>query len=239
MLPTVEFDSTFWWLLIGISVLSATISLIAVLRLKKKIEKRSAERKKQVALPYQRERLENKSYELSQQLVSTPERFIDTNGLLLTIHSDIQRSNVTRNDWFFQELGIQCDEIQVEDHFITCLMPFHKSFDKKYEVIRDTCIRCGFTCTRSDDKFVPGNILKYTVELILKSEIIIAVIDGRNPNVSYEIGIAHTIGKNVILVADYSKVKEIPFNLQSNRFILYKNWGNLEQQLEKVLNSVR
>lgn len=238
MYAILEFDSTFWWILITAILLSVTTSLLFVLKLKKDIEKRIKEREQKAALSFQREQLENKGYELSRKIVSTPERFIETNGLLLTIHSDIQRSNTVRNDAFFQELGIDCNALQVEDHFITCLMPFHKSFNKEYEIIRTTCRDCGFTCTRSDDKFVPGNILKYTVELILKSEIIIAVIDGRNPNVSYEIGIAHTIGKNVILVADYGKSEDIPFNLQSNRFVLYKNWGDLEQQLKRILHSV-
>ena len=235
---SLEFDSTFWWILITAILLSVTTSLLFVLKLKKDIEKRIKERGQKATLSYQREQLEDKGYELSRKIVSTPERFIETNGLLLTIHSDIRRSNTVRNDTFFQELGIDCNALHVEDHFITCLMPFHKSFNKEYEVIRTACKDCGFTCTRSDDQFVPGNILKHTVELILKSEIIIAVIDGRNPNVSYEIGIAHTIGKNVILVADYGKSGDIPFNLQSNRFILYKNWGDLEQQLSKILHSV-
>ena len=189
---SLEFDSTFWWILITAILLSVTTSLLFVLKLKKDIEKRIKER----------------------------------------------GQKAVRNDAFFQELGIDCNALHVEDHFITCLMPFHKSFNKEYEIIRTTCRDCGFTCTRSDDQFVPGNILKHTVELILKSEIIIAVIDGRNPNVSYEIGIAHTIGKNVILVADYGKSGDIPFNLQSNRFVLYKNWGDLEQQLSKILHSV-
>lgn len=238
MHTNLEFDSTFWWILIAAIFFSVIISLLFVLKLKKDIEKRIKERNQKAALSYQREQLEDKGYEMSRKLVSTPERFIETNGLLLTIHSDIQRNNTVRNDTFFQELGIDCNAIQVEDHFITCLMPFHKSFNKEYEIIQSTCRNCGFTCTRSDDLFVPGNILKHTVELILKSEIIIAVIDGRNPNVSYEIGIAHTIGKNVILVADYSKSGDIPFNLRSNRFVLYKNWRNLEQQLSKILHSV-
>lgn len=239
MSPSVEFDSMFWWLLAVVSCLSAAVSLIVVLKFKKSIERRDRERQSKPMISYQRERLENQKYELSKQFVSTPERFIDYNGLLLTIHSDIRRSSAVKDDSFFQELGINCAEMQVEDHLITCLMPFHKSFNKEYDVIKAACADSGFTCVRSDDQFVPGSILKHTVELILKSEIIIAVIDGRNPNVSYEIGIAHAIGKNVILVADYSKAGNIPFNLQSNRFILYKNWGDLEKQLVGTLSSVK
>mgnify|MGYP003214912618 FL=1 len=117
-------------------------------------------------------------------------------------------------------------------------MPFHKSFDRLYDTIKKTCSSVDFQCTRSDDEFKTGNILKYTLELILKSQIIIAVMDGRNPNVFYEIGIAHSIGKTVILLANYSKMEDIPFNLKSNRFIFYKNYNELNSELSNALKSV-
>ena len=54
----------------------------------------------------------------------------------------------------------------------------------------------------------------------------------------FEIGIAHSIGKTVILLANYSKMEDIPFNLKSNRFIFYKNYNELNSELSNALKSV-
>lgn len=238
MFPNIEFGATFWILLSGVVVLSTFISFVAVFRLKTEIEKREERKKSKATISYQRERIENKGYELTKDLHESQERFLDSNGLLLTISSDIHRGSHVRDDSFFNELGIDCHEIKVEDHLITCLMPFNNSFKREFEVIKTVCRNNGFECRRSDDIFVSGNILKHTVELILKSELLIAVLDGRNPNVTYEIGIAHAIGKNVILIANLNKMESIPFNLKSNRFVLYKSWTDLDSQLDKVLKSL-
>ena len=66
-----------------------------------------------------------------------------------------------------------------------------------------------------------------------------AVLDGRNPNVFYEIGIAHCLGKQVILVAEKYDKEEIPFNLKQERFIFYKSLNELQQKLENALVSVK
>ena len=81
--------------------------------------------------------------------------------------------------------------------------------------------------------------MKYTIELILKAQIVIGVLDGRNPNVFYEIGIAHSVGKPVILIAaEHEKVK-IPFDLQQHRFIFYNSLNDLEEKLKNALKFVR
>ena len=63
----------------------------------------------------------------------------------------------------------------------------------------------------------------------------IAVIDGNNPNVFYEVGIAHTIGKPVIFVANKNRMDNKKFDLDHNRIILYNNVQELEKELSKYL----
>lgn len=48
-------------------------------------------------------------------------------------------------------------------------------------------------------------------------------LSGRNPNVFYEAGIAHTMGKEVILLASHKS--DVPFDLQHLRYIPYVNNG--------------
>ena len=215
------------------------IGLYSTYRLKNKIDKKIIDSQNHATISYQREQIENDLYLTNSRLTSSLGRFEDTNGLMLTIKSDIRRNHNVRDDSFFSELGIDINSVSVEENMAMCLMPFHKTFDKVYTVIKYSCQTSGFKCTRSDDEFVRGNILRHTVELILKSELLIAVMDGRNPNVAYEIGIAHALGKTVILVADFSKLGEIPVNLKSNRFILYKNYNDLHNQLNVILSNLK
>jgi hypothetical protein len=55
-------------------------------------------------------------------------------------------------------------------------------------------------------------VIQTIVSLICQSGIIIADCSGRNANVFYEAGIAHMLGKDVILIAQ--SMADIPFDLQ-------------------------
>jgi nucleoside 2-deoxyribosyltransferase len=95
----------------------------------------------------------------------------------------------------------------------------------------------GFNCKRADNLF-GHNILNDIWLAINRAEVIIADITSRNPNVFYEIGIAHTIGKKVILLSQ--KKEDIPFDFLHYRHILYEDNTDgiklLENLLPKFLN---
>lgn len=59
------------------------------------------------------------------------------------------------------------------------------------------------------------NILKDIVQAIYDSDIIIANLTGLNPNVFYELGIAHTLNKKVIIITE--DISTLPFDLKSYR----------------------
>jgi hypothetical protein len=61
------------------------------------------------------------------------------------------------------------------------------------------------------------------VSLIDRSHLVIADCTGRNPNVFYEIGIAHTLGREVILITQNDA--DIPFDLRHLRYVPYLNNG--------------
>ena len=69
----------------------------------------------------------------------------------------------------------------------------------------------------------------------MSSSIVIANLNGRNANVYYELGIAHAIGKPVILITSEANFTEIPFDLQSNKLIIYKNNDGLRKSLTNAL----
>lgn len=220
-------------------ILYATLLWRKLGALQDKIKVREKAKQNQVQLSLQREKLENIAISANNTLISTYVRFGDLNHLLLANNNtDLTVSKHVVDYSFFERLGLDPAAINVEEGFVTCLMPFNKQYTKVYDCIKNICFTNGCKCHRSDDEFRPNSILKYTMELILKSQIIIAVLDGRNANVYYEVGIAHSIGKTVILVSNVSRFKDMPFDIKGNRFVLYKDTSDLRTQLDRILKNI-
>jgi len=220
-------------LVVSLFSLSYCIALIILIRKKKHFVK-SEDGK--VRMDYEREEMEKRIIVDGMSMTSNPLRFNDMNHLILeNSDKDLKLTTVVADNSFFDNHGISLKDYVVEPGYVACLMPFVSSFNTKYETIKLACEDAGMHCHRSDEDFVLGDILKYTLEMILKSQIIIAVLDGRNANVYYEMGIAQSIGKPVIMIADAGKMREIPFDVQSNRMIFYKSHHQLREKLSHVL----
>lgn len=120
--------------------------------------------------------------------------------------------------------------------FIFVLMPFDTSFDDIYNYgIKQTCFELNSYCERVDEQIFSERILDRIYNQISKADIIIADMTGRNPNVFYEVGYAHGIGKKVILLTQNSD--DIPFDLKHFPHIIYKGMiKTLSEQLKKKLD---
>lgn len=197
-----------------LSLLSLMMSVITMVILlfylwERKIRQKKEENPK-VQLSLQRESVENEIIKLNDRLTSDSINFSDINHLFLQVpKNEIEVKNEVRDDSFFTNFGINIDDYKVIPHTVFCLMPFNRNYDKLYTNIRLICEDNDIECQRSDEVVEPGFILKQILELILQSQLILAVIDGRNPNVFYEIGIAHALGKTVILLAEDTKANKV------------------------------
>jgi hypothetical protein len=101
------------------------------------------------------------------------------------------------------------------------LMPFAKEYAPVFDDhITNVCQRLKLDCRRADNIFASRDIMSDIWALIYNSSIIIADCTGRNPNVFYELGIAHTIGKNVVIITQ--NADDIPFDIRQIRYIEYK-----------------
>jgi hypothetical protein len=76
-----------------------------------------------------------------------------------------------------------------------------------------------YLAERGDHKTAPGKITDQIYEDILEAELIIAVLTGANPNVYYELAIAQSAAKPVILLME--KGFEAPFDIKDQRIIYY------------------
>lgn len=116
------------------------------------------------------------------------------------------------------------------------LMPFAKKYDRVYKNLKKTLESLKYRCVRADEIFGPGAIMKDIWTSILSAQFIVAELSGRNPNVFYELGIAHCLGKEVILIA--RSVKQIPFDLRHMRVVLYSNMTSLCENLAATIESM-
>lgn len=186
-----------------------------------------------------REELETDMYALNNRIAHSSYGYSINKNIYNEDLSDVSLCWNVKDDSFFESQGFDVNLMTIEPDAVTCLMPFHKEFDRIYNRIIRAAKDCQFTCQRSDDVYKEGNIMKYTIELILKAQIVVAVLDGRNPNVYYEVGIAHSVGKPVILIAAENRKEEIPFDLKQHRFIFYNSLNDLQEKLTDALNYIR
>jgi len=102
------------------------------------------------------------------------------------------------------------------------------------EVINPIVTQFGYTCSRGDLIYTPTPILKDITDSISKSVAIIADITPDNPNVFYEIGYSHAIGRPTILLCDTTRPR-IPFDVSGFRTIYYENTIPGKSEVEKNL----
>jgi len=111
-------------------------------------------------------------------------------------------------------------EIRLNHVFFAC--PFSEPFDTIY---RDHIVTgidaAGWTVERADDVYTEGPVMEHVWQRINESSFVIADLTGRNPNVMYEVGIAHTVGRPVMLITQ--TVEDIPFDLRHLRYVVYEN----------------
>lgn len=128
----------------------------------------------------------------------------------------------------------------VEPDLASVMMPFESSFSRVYDAIKVACEPLSVRCQRVDDIWDEAEIIHDVFSLIYRSRVVICDFSGRNPNVFYEAGIAHTLGKTVIPIVQSES--DVPFDLRHHRYIKYLDNGegreHLAEELEKKLRSI-
>jgi len=134
------------------------------------------------------------------------------------------------------KIGRECPfEIEGEDDFAFVLMPFAPEFDEIYrQGIKEVWNELGFRCLRSDEDIHTHDIMCHAIcQNIQRAHFIVADMTGRNPNVFYELGLAHAFGKPVILITQ--RAEDVPFDLKA---ILYIDYGGDIKKLNQKLTEM-
>ena len=136
----------------------------------------------------------------------------------------------------FADFGVRGDRPRA---FV--VMQYAEPYDTVYrEVIQKQADASGFDVVRIDEKAGPGIIFQDIQREIEQAEVVIAEITPANPNVFYELGYAHALGKPTILLA--RREAELPFDIRSFRVVFYNDTiggkSEVERNLRKHLEAI-
>lgn len=75
----------------------------------------------------------------------------------------------------------------------------------------------GMTVHRADRDATPGQVTAQIVRALIEARIVVADLTGRNPNVYYELGVAHAFQRPVAILVD--KATSLSFDTQNEKVI--------------------
>ncbi|MBN2881424.1 hypothetical protein JXM83_05225 [Candidatus Woesearchaeota archaeon] len=139
---------------------------------------------------------------------------------------------------------LENEEFEQEPWTCFVLMPFGEPYDEIYhEIIKEVLDENNYTTKRADEIYGSKPIMEDIIKGIVSSEIIIADLTDKNPNVFYELGISHTIKENDNVILLSQRIDDVPFDIRPYRILIYKptitGAKALKKQLDKTLKEFR
>jgi hypothetical protein len=125
-------------------------------------------------------------------------------------------------------------EIKQDDKLCFIIMPFTDKLNPIYEsIIRPVIKDLKLKSLRADEIFTSKPIVDDIWENIKKAKFLIADLTDRNANVFYELGLAHALNKDVILLTQ--DIDDVPFDLRHYRIIVYRDSISGADKLKSTL----
>ena len=128
---------------------------------------------------------------------------------------------------------------KIDDTLCFALMPFQDAFFCVYEeAILPAARAAGLRSMHAGEIFDNREIIEDVWESICTARLIVADVTSRNPNVFYELGICHTLGKEVVVITQNRD--DVPFDIRHRRFLEYApdKLTSLKTRLEKTIKNI-
>ena len=192
----------------------------------------------------QRAEIEEEIRMLTRQLeYSNVAQYVDINRLAFSGQNDNLISNSINSinyENFLLQFGIDQNSIVIKEGTAAFLTPFDKQGMSLFEKCQSILGNIDIFLRKTDNVVEKDDILMNIVLLIIQSEFILVNIDGRNPNVYYELGIAHALGKPTILLskAKYT-LDDIGFDIRQKRIVIYQTTEELERELLSQISMLK
>lgn len=126
------------------------------------------------------------------------------------------------------------EKLKVDNKLCFVIMPFTDKLNPIYErIIKPIIKELNLTALRADEIFTSKPIIEDVWNNIKKAKFLIADLTDRNPNVFYELGLAHAFNKEVVLISQ--SLHDVPFDLRHFRIIIYKDSISGADELKSTL----
>lgn len=129
----------------------------------------------------------------------------------------------------------------VESDLIAVMTPFAPQFESVFQAITFAAGQAGFRTLRAKDIWEHSAVIQDVFSLIFRAHIVVCDFTGKNANVFYEAGIAHTLGKHVVPITQSEH--DIPFDLRHHRYLSYlanrEGLGEFSNALSQRFQSLR
>jgi hypothetical protein len=186
-----------------------------------------------------RKSFEAQIYALTDRMMASDQRWRDVNHLLIPSQklspAPDKPARLVHSE-FLSRAGLEDPDLEQDSKLVFVLTPFHPEYRNTYEIVASVCNAIGLKCMRGDEEYIHGDIFRHILKLLVQCRLVIANVDGRNPNVFYELGIAQAIGKPVVMLA--SSEQDVPFDIRSTRIIFWRNANELSQRLREEMVKV-
>jgi hypothetical protein len=133
----------------------------------------------------------------------------------------------------FKPSVFQVPSKQLNEKLISVMMPFSSEFSATYNAVSRVADHMNLECLRADDIWDNSTFMQDIFDLIFCANVVVVDFTGKNPNVMYETGIAHTLGKTVIPITQ--SLDDIPSDLGHHRALKYLS---NEQGLKDLSNEL-
>jgi len=116
-----------------------------------------------------------------------------------------------------------------DPNLVAVMMPFDAAFDPVYATLQAAVAAAGMSCQRADDIWIDDHVIQDVVTLLCKASVVICDLTGRNSNVFYEMGIAHVLAREVVMITQ--SAQDVPFDVAHIRHVRYLPNNEGRQQL--------
>lgn len=150
-----------------------------------------------------------------------------------TAHAEVPKKMIT-----FSPQVFSIPSKEQNDKLVSVMLPFSQI--RAFDSVRKVCDSLGLECKKGDDIWENSTFIQDIFELIFISKVVVADFTGKNPNVFYEVGIAHTLGKTVIPITQ--SIDDVPSDLRHHRVLKYlpnaQGYLDMEMELLKRLKTL-
>jgi hypothetical protein len=148
------------------------------------------------------------------------EGVVSATQLLRFLEKEFRQSRVTK--------GRAAGRTSRGQRDVFAAMPFSPEYNDVFFVaMAQACDRVNLACRRVDKDDYEGDVVARIKQMIQQSVAVIADLSESKPNVLYEVGYAHALGRPTVHISS-TPVDELPFDVRNWNTILYSKGQTFE-----------